>query len=123
VHVLVDEDMQLVADPIAFERVAANLILNALRYGEAPVEVRCHTGERIRLLVEDRGPGVDPAFVPRLFDRFSRSDDTRRSGAPGAGLGLAIAAAYASALGGRLDYESAEPNGARFILSLPATRS
>ena len=123
VHVLVDEDMQLVADPIAFERVAANLILNALRYGEAPVEVRCHGGERIRLLVEDRGPGVDPAFVPRLFDRFSRSDDTRRSGAPGAGLGLAIAAAYASALGGRLDYESAEPNGARFILSLPATRS
>jgi signal transduction histidine kinase len=85
--------------------------------------VRCHGGERIRLLVEDRGPGVDPAFVPRLFDRFSRSDDTRRSGAPGAGLGLAIAAAYASALGGRLDYESAEPNGARFILSLPATRS
>src|SRR6185437_2067601 len=85
VHVLVDEDMQLVADPIAFERVAANLILNALRYGEAPVEVRCHGGERIRLLVEDRGPGVDPAFVPRLFDRFSRSDDTRRSGAPGAG--------------------------------------
>jgi two-component system sensor histidine kinase KdpD len=123
VHVLVDEDMQLVADPIAFERVAANLILNALRYGEAPVEVNCQDGARFRLLVEDRGPGVDPEFVPKLFDRFSRSDDTRRSGTPGAGLGLAIATAYAEALGGRLDYESAEPTGARFILSLPSTPS
>jgi len=119
VHVLVDQDTQVVADPIAFERVAANLILNALRYGEAPVEVRCEDGERFRLLVEDRGPGVDPEFVPRLFDRFSRSDETRRSGAAGAGLGLAIAAAYADALGGQLEYEPVEPKGARFILSLP----
>jgi signal transduction histidine kinase len=123
VHVLVEEDAQLIADPIAFERVAANLILNALRYGKAPVEVRCEEGERFRLLVEDRGPGVDPEFVPRLFDRFSRSDDTRRSGAPGVGLGLAIATAYADALGGRLDYEPVAPTGARFILSLPAARS
>ena len=123
VNVLVDEDTQLVADPIAFERVAANLILNALRYGKAPVEVRCEDGERFRLLVEDRGPGIDPEFVPRLFDRFSRADDTRKSGVPGAGLGLAIAAAYTDALGGRLDYEPVEPTGARFILSLPAARS
>jgi two-component system sensor histidine kinase KdpD len=122
VHVLVDESAQLVADPIAFERVAANLILNALRYGATPVEVRCQDGPRFRLLVEDRGPGVDPEFVPKLFDRFSRSDDTRRSGAPGAGLGLAIATAYAEALGGRLDYEPVEPTGARFILSLPGPR-
>ena len=123
VQVLVDYDTQLLADPIGFERVAANLILNALRYGEAPVEVRCHDGDPFRLVVEDHGRGVDPEFVPRLFDRFSRSDDTRRSGTPGAGLGLAIATAYADALGGRLDYESAEPTGARFILSLPAARS
>ena len=123
VHVLVDEDAQLVADPTAFERVAANLILNALRYGETPVEVRCEVDGRFRLVVQDRGPGVPSEFVPRLFERFSRSDDTRRSGTPGAGLGLAIAAAYADALGGRLDYESVEPTGARFILSLPAARS
>jgi signal transduction histidine kinase len=123
VNVLIGEETQLVADPIAFERVAANLILNALRYGEAPVDVRCQDGERFRLVVEDRGPGVAPEFVPRLFERFSRSDDTRRSGAPGAGLGLAIATAYADALGGRLDYESVKPTGARFILSLPAARS
>jgi signal transduction histidine kinase len=123
VRVLVEPGAELVADPVAFERVAANLVLNALRYGEPPVQVRAENGDHFRLVVEDRGPGVPAEFVPRLFERFSRSDDTRRSGAPGAGLGLSIACAYARTLGGRLEYEAAEPTGARFILSLPAARS
>ena len=123
VHVSIDPGCEIVADPIAVERVVANLILNALRYGEPPVEVRVETGADFRLVVEDRGRGVPPEFVPRLFDRFSRSDETRRAGAPGAGLGLAIAAAFAETLGGRLCYEAAEPRGARFILALPAARS
>jgi len=70
-------------------------------------------------VVEDRGEGVPTAFVPELFERFSRSDDTRRAGVPGAGLGLSIALTYAEALGGRLEYEDVDPHGARFILSLP----
>jgi signal transduction histidine kinase len=70
-------------------------------------------------VVEDRGEGVPTEFVPELFERFSRRDDTRRAGMPGAGLGLSIALAYAKALGGRLEYEDVDPHGARFILSLP----
>ncbi len=123
VRIDVDPGIELVTDPIAFERVAANLILNALRYGEPPVEVRGGDGMAFRLVVEDHGEGVPAEFVPHLFERFSRSDDTRRAGAPGAGLGLSIACAYAEALGGHLAYEEADPHGARFILSLPATRS
>jgi signal transduction histidine kinase len=121
VRVLVKPGCTLV-DPVAFERVATNLILNALRYGAPPVEVRVE-GDPRRLIVEDRGPGVAPEFVPRLFERFSRSDESRRSAAPGAGLGLSIASAYANALGGELSYEPAQPRGARFTLSLPAARS
>jgi signal transduction histidine kinase len=114
-----------VTDAVAFDRVAANLIVNALRYGEAPIQVRLRSenGEVFQLVVEDCGRGVDPGFVPHLFERSSRSDETRRGGAPGAGLGLSIASAYAAVLGGHLEYESAEPHGARFTLSLPATRS
>jgi signal transduction histidine kinase len=123
VRIDVDPGIELVTDPIAFERVAANLILNALRYGEPPVEVRGENGKAFRLVVEDHGEGVPAEFVPHLFERFSRSDDTRRAGAPGAGLGLSIACAYAEALGGHLAYEAADPHGARFILSLPAARS
>jgi signal transduction histidine kinase len=119
VHIDVDPGIELVTDPIAFERVAANLILNALRYGTPPVEVRGEGRETFRLVVEDRGEGVPATFVPNLFERFSRSDDTRRAGMPGAGLGLSIARSYAEALGGHLEYEDADPHGARFILSLP----
>jgi len=123
VQVLVEPGSTVVADPIAFDRVAANLILNALRYGEPPVEVRTEQNDRFHLIVEDHGPGVAPEFVPRLFERFTRSDESRRAGSPGAGLGLAIANAYANAIGGELAYEAAEPSGARFTLSLPAARS
>jgi signal transduction histidine kinase len=123
VRIEVDPGIELVTDPIAFERVAANLILNALRYGEPPVEVRGENGKAFRLVVEDHGEGVPAEFVPHLFERFSHSDDTRRAGAPGTGLGLSIACAYAEALGGHLVYEEADPHGARFTLSLPAARS
>jgi signal transduction histidine kinase len=123
VRVLVEPGSTLVVDPIAFDRVAANLVLNALRYGAPPVEVRAEPGDPFRLIVEDRGPGVAPEFVPRLFERFTRSDDSRRTGVPGSGLGLSIASAYAKAFGGKLAYEPAQPRGARFTLSLPAARS
>ena len=123
VHIVADGDLSLVADPIAFERVAANLIMNALRYGAPPVEVRVEDGDGFRLVVEDYGSGVPQEFVPHLFERFSRSDDTRRSGSAGSGLGLAIACAYAAAMGGSLEYEDAQPHGARFTLRLPAARS
>ncbi len=123
VRVIADPDCAIVADPIAFERVAANLILNALRYGVPPVEVRVEEGTDFRLVVEDHGAGVPREFVPHLFERFSRSDDTRRAGSAGAGLGLSIASAYAGAIGGSLEYEEAQPHGARFTLRLPAARS
>ena len=123
VHVVPGPRCEVDADPVGLERVAANLILNALRYGEPPVEVRVENDDTFSLVVEDRGRGVPSEFVPRLFERFSRSDDTRRAGAPGAGLGLSIATAYAEAMGGRLEYEDAEPHGARFTLRLPAARN
>jgi signal transduction histidine kinase len=117
-RVEVDPRLELVTDPLAFERVVANLVTNALRYGEPPVVVRAETEDGFRLVVEDHGKGIEPAFVPRLFDRFSRSDSARRQ-AGGAGLGLSIAQSFAQTLGGALTYESGQPTGARFALELP----
>jgi signal transduction histidine kinase len=65
--------------------------------------------------VDDSGPGVDPDFEKRLFERFQRGD----SGKSGAGLGLSIARLYAHALGGELSYTPRAPRGARFELVLP----
>ena len=117
VEVVVEPDLELVTDPHGFERVVANLITNALRYGAPPVEVRSRPNDGIELVVEDHGPGVPPEFVPHLFDRFAQPD--RRPVGPGAGLGLAIARSFARALGGDLRYEPVDPSGARFSFDLP----
>ena len=119
IRVEVDPSLEVVTDPDAFERVVSNLVTNALRYGRPPVVVRAETAGGFRLVVEDQGDGVEPSFVPRLFDRFSRGEASIKSTA-GAGLGLSIANSFADALGGELTYEAAQPSGARFALELPS---
>ena len=110
--------LETVADAEAFDRIVSNLVANALRYGDAPVRVAAEQSDRhFRLTVEDAGRGVAPEFVPRLFERFTRSNDSAPS--TGSGLGLAIAKSYANAHGGDLFYEPAQPHGARFQLVLP----
>src|SRR5262249_17785684 len=117
VHVDVPREWEIVTDPEALDRIVGNLVGNALRHGIPPVEVRALSVNPFRLVVEDHGAGVDPAFVGRLFDRFSRGGARGRP--DGAGLGLAIARSYAYALGGDLTY-GRESRGARFELLLPA---
>jgi signal transduction histidine kinase len=115
----IDPRLELETDPHAVERVIGNLVTNALKYGRPPVRLAARGGETFCLVVEDRGEGVPPEFVPDLFGRFTRSEPARLSGRLGAGLGLSIARSYAEAVGGTLHYERAEPHGARFILELP----
>ena len=116
VEVGVEPALEVVTDAHAFERVIGNLLTNALRYGEPPVEVRTRWSEVMDLVVVDHGPGVPDEFVPLLFERFSQAKGSRRQGA---GLGLAIAKSFANALGGDLRYEPAEPSGACFHFELP----
>lgn len=119
VNVEVPGDLEAVVDPDAFERILTNLVTNALRYGRAPIRVSAvRENGRLQVAVEDRGEGVPSEFVPKLFERFSRSDPSRRR-AGGTGLGLAIAHSYAEALAGELRYRDARPHGARFELVLP----
>jgi signal transduction histidine kinase len=106
-------------DPNAFERVVGNLLTNALRYGSPPVQITASDSDRhLRLSVEDRGGGISDDFIPFLFERFRRSEDSRAT-IRGTGLGLSIARAYARAHGGDLLYHPVEPHGARFELVLP----
>ncbi|HET7648354.1 MAG TPA: HAMP domain-containing sensor histidine kinase [Gaiellaceae bacterium] len=123
VELAIDPRREVVSDRVAFERVVGNLLANAFKYGCPPVRVAVadeRGGGGVRVAIEDRGPGVDPEFAPRLFERFTRSDAARRGSAAGAGLGLAIAQRYAEAIGGSLRYERVRAaGGARFVLTLP----
>ena len=118
IQVDVPEGHAVVADRDVLERVVGNLLTNAIRYGAPPIRISAHqNGSHLRVSVEDGGPGIDPDFVPSLFDRFQRSDAARQSGT-GAGLGLSIAQLYARAHGGDLVYDPAA-SGTRFDLVLP----
>ena len=122
VTVAVAADLEAVVDPTALDRMLSNLVANALRHGEPPVTVTAARHDtHLRLAVEDRGPGVRSEFVPRLFDRFTRSpeSDAQRDGS---GLGLSIARAYARAHGGDIVYQPATPHGARFEVVIPQSR-
>jgi signal transduction histidine kinase len=108
----------VVADRGVLERVIGNLVTNAFRYGAPPIRIVAQQDDtHLRVCVHDQGVGIDPAFVPRLFDRFQRSDTARQMGT-GAGLGLSIARLYARAHGGDLVYEPVS-HGTRFDLVLP----
>jgi signal transduction histidine kinase len=118
IEIEVEPKLRALVDRNAFERIMANLIANAVRYGAPPVRVTAAQRDtHFRVTVEDRGPGVGKDFVPRLFERFARGQS--RPGAKGTGLGLAIAQSFAHAHGGELMYADAEPQGARFELVLP----
>jgi len=115
VSIDVPEDLAVVVDPLVLDRVIANVLGNAVRYGRPPVVVSAEAEDRhLRIAVDDSGDGVPQELEPRLFDRFVRQEHGQ-----GSGLGLAIARAYARAHGGDLFYERRKTGGARFELLLP----
>lgn len=104
-------------------RVVTNLLDNAQRFAAGRVELTlCTSGPpRARtavLEVRDDGPGIPPADRERVFERFTRLDDSRSRDHGGAGLGLAIARDLATHHGGTLTAEHS-PGGARMVLRLP----
>jgi two-component system sensor histidine kinase MtrB len=116
----VPADLEVLVDPMTIERVVGNLVANAVNHGQPPVLLTAEQRDRhLRIAVQDEGEGVSAEFVPFLFDRFRRSEETRVASSVGSGLGLAIARAYARAHGGDIIYSSADPSGARFELVLP----
>jgi len=119
VEMNVPENACALVDPQILDHVVTNLVTNAFRYGRAPIRVTATAEDgRLRVAVEDSGPGVAREIEETLFDRFTRAG-VARDRVAGAGLGLAIARAYARAHSGDLRYERGDPTGARFVVDLP----
>ena len=120
------ESIQVYADSDRLAQVFANLISNAVKFspaGEA-VAIRTQvTGDRVRVDVRDRGPGVPEKFEKRLFGRFAQADasDSRRTS--GTGLGLSISKAIVERMSGTIGYEPAEGGGSRFYFELPIAKA
>ncbi len=113
-------------DATRLEQVATNLLGNAIDHsppnGRIQVAV-VQAGDTAEFIVEDEGPGIRPEDLPRVFDRFHRTSDSRSDGAIHAGLGLAITKAIVEAHGGSITVANKEGTGARFRVLLPVAQA
>ncbi len=142
-----DRDLPLVRiDPVQMERAFVNVLENARRHsGGHPVSVRARAvrslaagrlrtspgdveepasaaGDRVIVRIVDRGPGIPPAQLDRVFEPFYRAG-TSAGGHRGSGLGLAIARGFTESNAGTLHVESLPGQGATFVFEFPLAQA
>ncbi|WFE26002.1 HAMP domain-containing sensor histidine kinase [Solwaraspora sp. WMMD791] len=108
------------ADPDRLHQAVTNLLTNAARYCRPGDHVHIGVdtvGQQARIRVTDTGPGIDPADLPYVFDRFRRGRNSRS--AVGAGIGLAVVRELVAAHGGTADVASRSGHGSTFTIRLP----
>ena len=106
---LPDEPVLVQGDASRLHQVVANLLANARAHTPAGTVVTAalaRVDDSAIIEVRDTGPGIDPALVPTIFERFVRGDSSRSRVAGSTGLGLAIVTAVVEAHGGRAEVES-----------------
>jgi two-component system phosphate regulon sensor histidine kinase PhoR len=109
--------------PAALRHIVLNLLDNAVKYGPqgGVVHVRAfRDGERVRVEVEDHGPGIEPIHQARIFERFYRGDPARSRDVPGTGLGLALVKHLCDAMSAEVGFDTTPGAGSIFRLWLPA---
>ncbi len=117
-----DPGLTILADRPALAVALRNLLDNAVKYspGTSAIDVSCEaSGNTVSIRVRDFGLGLTPTERQDVFRRFTRGSAAERTGAPGTGLGLALAQHIASVHAGALEVESAPGAGSVFTLRLP----
>lgn len=121
-RVVMPSDLPLIwVNAALIDQVLTNLLENALKYTPpaTPIVVMAaRQGRELWVSVADAGPGIPPAALPKIFDKFVRVDTPGRR-TQGSGLGLAICKGIVEAHGGRIWAENRPEGGVAFTLSLP----
>jgi signal transduction histidine kinase len=126
VPIEVQSELDTVADvdKVRIERIVTNLVENAHVHAGGATRVSIEAGidsDTLHIAVEDAGPGVAAGERTRIFERFARGSASRHR--VGTGLGLALVAEHAAALGGAAWVEDRRNGGARFVVQVPAASS
>jgi signal transduction histidine kinase len=118
------EPIQIRHDPVRIGQVVANLIGNAIKFtprgGSVRVDVRPESEGSASITVSDTGIGIEPAELPRIFDRFFRGSRASEARGSGSGLGLAIVRGIVEMHAGTVTVESRPGSGTTFRVLLPA---
>ena len=121
INIEIPPDLPLIqADFVLVERVLVNVIDNALKYSppEQPIDVKAHTaGAFLEIEVADRGTGIPPEDLTRIFDKFYRVQ--RPDNVSGTGLGLSISKGIVEAHGGFISAENRPGGGTIITIALP----
>lgn len=117
-------DVMIVGDTRRLEQVFFNVLGNAVKFtgesGRIEIELRT-VGSVAEVAVTDSGVGIDPAFLPHVFDRFRQADSTTTRGYGGVGLGLSIARRLVEAHQGTISVTSeGKDQGSTFVVRLPS---
>lgn len=118
-----DKSQTITGDAARLQQVVWNLLQNAIKFTPegGRVELELERGEKnVRVIISDSGQGIDPEFLPIVFDRFSQNDMSRTRRHGGLGLGLALVKQLVELHGGTVKAASAGTGqGATFMLTLP----
>ena len=126
IHLVADlapEVHEIEADAHQLERVLFNLVFNAIKFTPADGTITLRSrrdGEWVVLSVQDTGIGIDPAHLPRIFERFWQVDASAQRKFQGAGIGLSLVRDLTEAHGGGVSAESAPGQGTTIHVRLPA---
>ncbi len=105
--------------PNALKRALTNLLDNAVKYGKRAQVAIATAGKAIEITIDDEGPGIPDAELPKVFQPFYRVEDSRSRDTGGTGLGLAIAQSIVQAHGGELTLANRPGGGLRASIKLP----
>jgi signal transduction histidine kinase len=124
---VIDPDAGVLGDPDRLQQIVWNLASNAIKFtpsrGRVTIDVR-RVGGSVEIVVSDTGPGIDPAVLPHVFDRFRQGDSTSTRSHGGLGLGLALVRHLTELHGGQVSASSpGENQGATFVVTLPASQA
>jgi signal transduction histidine kinase/DNA-binding response OmpR family regulator len=112
----------LMIDPNRITQVVTNLLSNAIKFSPAEGRLQItveNRGPMVRVGVHDRGEGISPENLPKLFQKFTQIDSTSTRRAGGTGLGLVICKGIVEQHGGQMSVESAPGEGSVFYFTLP----
>ncbi len=118
-----EPDLYLLGDRSQVHAAVSNLVENAVTYSEPGTRVSVTAaadGDDVRITVTDRGIGIPPDELDRIFERFYRVDPARHRSTGGTGLGLSIVKHVAASNGGSVEVWSKPDEGSSFTLVLPA---
>lgn len=123
IHIDEIDQVPMIGDQDRLKQVIVNLVANAIQYmpggGQVTITLRKDNQQAV-LTVKDTGPGISPADLPHIFERFYRAERSRkRNESSGFGLGLSIASWIVRRHGGKIEVESQEGVGTTFTVRLP----